>query len=93
MDIKVPDFTKLTWQLNVAIIGAIFSVFCLIYNDKYIFYGFFTFVYGVVGSSLLPAIEHAFPKRVWRNYLVVQSTLTVIWIGVLLLNFFLQIEA
>ncbi|OGD87926.1 hypothetical protein A3H87_01810 [Candidatus Curtissbacteria bacterium RIFCSPLOWO2_02_FULL_42_37] len=80
MDIKIPDFTKLHWQLNVAIIGAIFSVFSLIFNENYIFYGFITFVYGVVGTSLLPALENLYPQNKWRNYLVVQSLLTVLWL-------------
>ena len=88
MDIKVPDFTKLTWQLNIALISAIFSIFCLIYNDKYIYYGFFTFLYGVIGASLLPAVEQAFPNEKYKNYLIVQSLLTVIWISVLLSSFF-----
>ena len=81
MDIKVPDFTKLHWQLNIALMGVIFSIFSLIYNDNYIYYGFLTFVYGVVGVSLLPAIEKLHPKNIYRNYLIVQSMLTVIWIA------------
>lgn len=80
MDIKIPDFTKLHWQLNVALLGAIFSIFSLIYNDTYIYYGFLTFVYGVVGASLIPALEKLYPKDIKRNYLVIQSLLTIVWI-------------
>lgn len=78
----MPDFTKVHWQLNVAFIGAIFSIFAaLIYNDKYIYYGLLTVAYGVIGVSLLPAVEGLFPNNEWRNYLIVQSVLTLIWIG------------
>lgn len=80
MDIKVPDFTKLTWQLNIALVGAVFSVFSLIYNDKYIYYGFLTFLYGIIGVVLLPSIEQLWPKYKWRNFIIVQSLLTVCWI-------------
>jgi hypothetical protein len=80
MDVKIPDFTKLHWQLNVALLGAIFSIFSLIYNVNYIYYGFTTFVYGVVGASLLPALEKLYPEDNKRNYLVIQSLLTVCWI-------------
>ena len=80
MDIKMPDFTKLHWQLNVALIAAVFSIFSLIYNENYIFYGFLTFAYGITGPSILPALEHLNPENKFRNYLVVQSLLTIFWI-------------
>lgn len=80
MDFKIPDLTKLHWQLNVALIGAVFSIFSLIFNEKYIYYGFLTFLYGVVGTSLLPALEKLFPEKNKINYLVIQSLLTVFWI-------------
>lgn len=80
MDVKIPDFTKLHWQLNIALLGAFFSIFSLIYNTHYIYYGFFTFVYGVIGTSLLPAIEKLHPKNILRNYLIIQSLLTIFWI-------------
>jgi len=88
MEIILPDFTKFTWQLNIALLATIFSIFSLIYNDYYIYYGFFTFVYGLIGASLLPAIETLFPYNILRNYLMVQSILTVIWIASCLLYAF-----
>lgn len=81
MDINVPDITKLHWQLNVAFIGAIFSVFSLIYNDYYIYFGFLTFLYGIAGLTLLPSIEQLFPRHKWRNFIIVQSILTILWVG------------
>jgi len=47
MDFKI-DFSKIYWQLLVALSGGIFSIFSLIYNDKYIYYGFITFAFGVI---------------------------------------------
>lgn len=85
MDIKIPDFTKLHWQLNIALLGAVFSIFSLIYNVHYIYYGFLTFAYGVIGTSVLPAIEKLYPKNVLKNYLIIQSLLTVFWIAVCLI--------
>lgn len=84
MDIKVPDFTKLTWQLNVALVGAVFSVVSLIYNDYYIYYGFLTFLYGIAGVNLLPSIEKLFPNHIWRNFIIVQSLLTIC--GIILIS-------
>jgi len=45
---EIPDITKLTWPLNVAIVGATFSIFALIYNVSFIYYGFLTFIYGIL---------------------------------------------
>lgn len=90
MDIKLPDFTKVHWQLNIALVGAVFSIFALIYNDKYIYYGLFTFVYGVIGVSILPAVEGLFPNNKWRNYLVIQTVLTLLWIASCLIIGFSQ---
>jgi hypothetical protein len=44
---KIPDITKLTWPLNVSIMGTIFSVFALIYDKDFIYYGFLTFLLGI----------------------------------------------
>jgi hypothetical protein len=85
MDIKIPDLTKLTWQLNVALIGATFSIFSLIFNKYYIYYGFLTFLYGIVGVVLLPSIEELFPKHKWRNFIIIQGFLTIMWVGACLL--------
>lgn len=87
MEIRVPDITKVHWQLNVAFVSAVFSIFALIYNDKYISFGLLTFAYGVIGTSLLPAIESLYPQNKFRNYLVIQSILTVIWLASCLFAF------
>lgn len=92
MDIKLPDLTKLHWQLNVAIVAAIFSIFSLVYNDKFIYFGFATFVYGVLGTSILPALEHYHPESKYRNYFIVQSILSISWIIICLCIYFLIIN-
>jgi len=46
------DLNKLTWQLDVAIAGGIFSIFSLIYRPEYIYYGLLTFAFGVVGHVI-----------------------------------------
>lgn len=48
MDIKIPDITKLTWPLNVALAASVFSIFALIFNPYFIYYGFLTFLYGIL---------------------------------------------
>jgi hypothetical protein len=34
------DLNKLTWQLDTAIAGGVFSIFSLIYRPEFIYYGF-----------------------------------------------------
>lgn len=84
MDVKIPDFTKVTWQLNVAIIGAVFSIFSLIYDTTYIYYGFTTFLYGLV-SHIVDLLSGQVPegrKYVW--FFITQSVLLVSWALLLL---------
>ncbi len=80
MPVNLPDLTKIHWQLNVALMGGIFSIFSLIYNSHFIYYGLFTFAYGVVSVSVLPALEGLDEKNKWRNYLIVQGIFTFIWV-------------
>lgn len=80
MDLNLPDFTKLNWQLNIAILGAIFSIFSLIYNDYFIFYGFITVAFGVVSVTVLNAVEKIWFKNIYIAYFIAQSILTTAWI-------------
>ncbi|MBU0708806.1 hypothetical protein KJ596_03590 [Patescibacteria group bacterium] len=84
MDIKIPDLTKLAWQLNVALMGAIFSAISLIYNEKYIYYGFVTFLFGIVSHFFGTWFEFVYSDEKQRSkrarFYIVQSILTVIWI-------------
>lgn len=89
MDIKVPDISKLAWQLNVAIIGAIFSAISLIYNEKYIYYGFATFLFAVVSHFVSTWFEFVYnsdqQRNKRKNFYFVQSFLFIVWLGMLII--------
>ena len=89
---QVPDVTKLTWQLNVALVGAIFSAVSLIYNEHYIFYGFITFIFGVVSHFVSTWFDFVYSsddqKKKRARFYYVQSFLVLAWMTVLLINFF-----
>ena len=82
---QIPDVTKLTWPFNVALIGAVFSIFSMIYNVQYINYGFITFVYGIVGH-LIEMIGSFWVEKTFyvRFVFISQIILTFIWIIILL---------
>ena len=48
---------NLTWQLDVSLIGGVFAVFSLIYNDSYIYYGFITCAFGIFGHIIYKFFE------------------------------------
>ena len=80
----MPDLTKLAWQLNVALVGAVFSAISLIYNEKYIYYGFVTFLFGIVSHFFGTWFEFVYKEEKQRdkraNFYIVQSILIIIWI-------------
>lgn len=84
--IEIPDLTKLSWPLNVALVGAVFSVFALIYNPYFIYYGFITFGYGVICHLVDMVYSFWLSKEKWETKFVViaQSVLTLLWIGIVL---------
>lgn len=84
---QIPDITKLTWPLNVAFVGAAFSVFALIYNVHYIYYGFITFVYGVICHLVDTMYNSWLKEKGWKPKFVFisQIVLTALWIMILLI--------
>lgn len=86
---QIPDLTKLAWQLNVALIGAAFSAISLIYNEKYIYYGFITFLFGVISHFFGTWFDFLYKDDEQRtkkkNFYIVQSFLILAWIGILLI--------
>lgn len=78
----MPDLTKVTWQLNVALLGAIFSVFALIHDSRYIYYGFFTFLYGILSHVVDLFSKALLGENKNRIYIlsVLQLLLTVLWL-------------
>lgn len=86
---QIPDITKLTWQLNVALISAAFSAISLIYNEKYIYYGFVTFLFGVISHFFSTWFDFVYEDKEQRTkrakFYIVQSFLVFVWIGTLLI--------
>lgn len=84
---NIPDITKLTWPLNIALIGATFSVFALIYNPHYIYFGFITFVFGVIGHLIDNMYSFWLKEEGWKPKFVFisQIILTGLWILTLLI--------
>lgn len=87
MDLKTPDISKLSWQINVALIAAAFSVISLIYNEKYIYYGFVTFLFGVISHFVSTWFDFVHSgdeqKKKRTGFYYLQTLLFVIWIVIL----------
>ena len=84
-EFNIVNLNNFSWMINVAIIGAVFSVFSLIYNDYYIYYGFITVVYGIVAHVIFKLIHSKIKEDSSHGWLsAVSNTLvTAIWIIVL----------
>jgi len=86
---QIPDVTKLTWQLNVALMSAAFSAISLIYNEKYIYFGFVTFLFGVISHFVSTWFDFVYKdegQRVKRaKFYIVQTLLILVWIIILLI--------
>lgn len=72
---------KLSWQLIIAIVGIIFAIFALAYDNYFIHYGLLTFAYGVAGHVL----DNLTAKR-WINVLI-QIILVIVWIGAVVIMY------
>ncbi len=81
---KLVNLNKLTWMLNVALTGAVFSIFSLIYNDYFIYYGFITFVYGIVAHLLGNTFDYFIKGKIKYINIVFQCILIFIWVYVLI---------
>lgn len=84
---EMPDITKLTWPLNVALAGTVFSVFALIYDVHYIYYGFITFIYGIICHLVDTMYGFWLEDKGWKPPFVFisQAILTGLWIAILLI--------
>lgn len=85
-EFNIVNLNHFTWMLNVAIIGAVFSIFSLIYNDYYIYYGILTAAYGVVAHVVFKLIENKIDEKSKWGWLSAASNavITIIWIIVLI---------
>jgi hypothetical protein len=81
-DTSMPDLTKITWQLNIALAGAVFSIFALIHNTYYIYYGFLTFLFGAIGHFIDLVFALWLVNKKWRlpAFFTTQGLLFVSWI-------------
>jgi len=61
-NIKV-DFNQISWYLWVAIIASIFSIFSIKYNSQFIYFGFITFAYGIIGHVVFKTFDSIFSKE------------------------------
>lgn len=60
---SIVNLNDFTWQLNIALMGGIFAVFSLIYNEYYIYYGLVTFLFGVLGHIAYKLFEWIFREK------------------------------
>lgn len=82
LNMNITDLTKLTWALNVALIGAVFSIFSLIYNPYFIYYGFLTVLYGILCHIVSNSYDFWLKKEGWTPKIVfiLQFMLTGLWV-------------
>lgn len=66
-DFNIVNLNEFTWQLNVALMGGVFAVFSLIYNEKYIYYGLITVGFGVSAHVVYKFFEWIFRKNGTEN--------------------------
>ncbi|PIR76594.1 MAG: hypothetical protein COU32_01310 [Candidatus Magasanikbacteria bacterium CG10_big_fil_rev_8_21_14_0_10_42_10] len=87
-DYNIINLNQFSWPLNVAIMGAAFSVFSLIYNDEYIYYGLITVAFGVTTHVIYKFFDWFFKsdetnKKYWvvhlAHFLMVVAWLTVLY--------------
>jgi hypothetical protein len=85
---SIVNLNEFTWQLNVALMGGVFAVFSLIYNEYYIYYGLFTFAFGVFAHVVYKTFEWFFLQETtnqtyyWLTH-VANVILTLAWFKVL----------
>jgi|GEM_PF-3469383 len=80
---KIINLNQLTWMLNIALAGLVFSIFSLIYNGYFIYYGFITFTYGLIAHFLDEAMNNF--KSSFIIYYIIQFALIITWIIAILL--------
>ena len=83
---QIPDISKLRWQLNVALMAVAFSIISLIYNDKYIYYGFLTFIFAVISHFFGSWFDFMYKddNKKGNLFLIVQSIFIIVWVILLL---------
>lgn len=85
---SIINLNNFTWQLNVALMGGVFAVFSMIYNEHYIYYGLVTCAFGIFGHIVYKFFEWVFRERDTKSryYWVVHVfnfILALVWINVI----------
>ncbi|MEK7227966.1 MAG: hypothetical protein AAB681_01255 [Patescibacteria group bacterium] len=88
---SIVNLNNFTWYLNVALIGVVFSVFSLIYNEYYIYYGLITFGFGVLGHIVYKffswLLREGMENENYRGYCFLHLShliLAIAWIKVII---------
>ena len=87
---NIINLNKYSWPMNVAVMGIAFSVFSLIYNEHYIYFGFITFLYGVLTHVLHLFSNWLFDEKgkyYWGAHLFTLIP-TLGWIGILVSSYY-----
>jgi hypothetical protein len=87
---NIINLNKFSWPMNVAILGLTFAVFSMIYNDHYIYFGFVTFVFGVLTHVLHLFSNWLFDEKgkyYWAAHLFTLIP-TLIWMGLIIKIYF-----
>jgi hypothetical protein len=80
------NLNEFSWHLNIAFVGVAFAVFALIYDQYFIYYGFITFMFGVLAHIASKFIYWIFPEPegVHNNFgwvaHIVNVFLAVLWL-------------
>jgi hypothetical protein len=59
---------KVKFPIIMILLAAVFAIFSLIYNDRYIVYGFATFVFGLLDYGLASVINRINEIDCGKNY-------------------------
>ncbi len=87
---NIINLNEFSWPLNVALMGLTFSVFSLIYNEKYIEFGLVTFLFGVMTHALHLLSSKLFDEKSKYYWIVHMFTIvpTIGWIAIIICLYF-----
>ena len=75
------NLNEVSWYLWIVVLATVFSIFSIIYNPDYIYFGFITFTYGVIGHITFSTYDkiQAVNKKVWVKIILHVITL-IAWL-------------
>ena len=76
---------KVSSYLNITALGIALSIFTLIFNVNYIFYGLITVAYGFIAQTIDNLFDFYFEKKYDSNsrwkLVIAQTFLVLVWLG------------